>query len=77
MLVILFGIVMLVIVVLLRKALAPMATTGKPPIVAGMITAPLAPVYPVMVIVPPLDEVVKPVTLTVTCTGVAEANTPS
>ena len=77
MLVTLFGIVMLVIVVLLRKAFAPMATTGRPPIVAGIVTAPPAPVYPVMVILPPLDEVVKPITFTVTCTGVAEANRPS
>lgn len=74
------GIVMLVIVVLLTKALTPMATTGRPPIVAGMITSLLAPVYPVMVIVLLLVEKLKPVTaaaLTVTCTGVAEANTPS
>ena len=57
-----------------------MATTGKAPIVAGIVTTPPAPVYPVMVILPPLVEVVNPVTAatsTFTCTGLAEANTPS
>ena len=80
MLVILFGIVMLVIEVLLTKALTPIATTGRPPIVAGIVTAPPVPVYPVMVIVLLLVEKLNPVTaatLTVTCTGVAEANSPS
>ena len=80
MLVTLFGIVMLVIVLLLRKAFAPMATTGRPPIVAGIVTAPPAPVYPVMVIVLLLVEKLNPVTAatsTFTCTALAEANAPS
>ena len=77
MLVMLLEIMTLVRLVLYLNELVPMATTGRPPIVAGMVTAPPAPVYPVMVILPPLDEVVTPITFTVTCTGVAEANRPS
>jgi len=44
MLVTLFGIVMLVIAVLPKNAQSPMAKTGRPPIVDGMITAPPVPV---------------------------------
>ena len=44
MLVTLFGIVMLVIAILPENAFAPMAKTGSPPIVDGMITAPPVPV---------------------------------
>ena len=39
----LLGIVTLVRLVQLRNALLPMATTGRPPIVAGIVTAPPAP----------------------------------
>ena len=35
-----------------RERLAPMLVTGRPLIVLGMVTAPLEPVYPVMVMVP-------------------------
>ena len=39
----LLGIVTLVRLVQPRNALPPIATTGRPPIVAGMVTAPPAP----------------------------------
>ena len=80
MLVTLLEIMTLVRLVLYLNELVPMATTGRPPIVAGIVTAPPAPVYPVMVIVLLLVEKSNPVTaatFTVTCTGVVEANTPS
>ena len=42
-LVTLLGIVTLVRLVQPKNALSPMATTGRPPIVVGMVTAPPAP----------------------------------
>ena len=52
MVVTLLGIVTLVTKELLRKALSPILVTGSPVMIAGIVTAPLGPGYPVMVIVP-------------------------
>ena len=54
MLVTVLGIVILVIAVWFRNASVPMLVTGRPKIVAGIVTAPPAPVYPVRVIALPL-----------------------
>src|SRR5271156_4177088 len=51
MLVTLLGMVTLVSLVPLNAS-TPMLVTGRPPMAAGMLTAPLSPLYPVMVIVP-------------------------
>jgi hypothetical protein len=53
MLVTLLGMVTLVKAVLLKKAEPPIATTGYTPSVAGIVIAPPAPVYPVIVALPP------------------------
>lgn len=52
--VILFGIEMAVSVDLFAKAKLPILVTGRPLVVAGMVTAPPLPVYPVIVIAPEL-----------------------
>ena len=58
MLVTLLGIVMLVRLVLVENALAPMLVTvpETPAIVVGMIPVPPDPVYPVIVITTPVAE---------------------
>jgi hypothetical protein len=48
MLVTLLGIVTLVRLVLSRNASSPMLVTGRPPMELGIVTAPPAPVYPVI-----------------------------
>ena len=50
------AIVMLVTLVLVKKALVPMATTGKPLVLLGIATSPPVPLYEVSVSVPLLVE---------------------